>query len=152
MLRMQILAAACGLVMTADVARAELPAPNIQTAKKETLLQAEQAWNGAAYTRYPAGRPQLTMIKLTVAPHSALPWHSHPVPNAGYILSGSLTVQERASGKSITLQAGQAFAKMVQDIHRGMNNGDVPAVILITYAGAQGVPTSVPAKGEPAEY
>jgi hypothetical protein len=30
--------------------------------------------------------------------------------------------------------------------------GDEPTVLLITYAGTPGVPTSVPAKGEKAEY
>jgi quercetin dioxygenase-like cupin family protein len=92
------------------------------------------------------------MLKLTIAPHTALPWHTHPEPNAGYILSGALTIQDKKSGKTITLHAGEAFAETVHDVHRGVNDGDVPAVIIVTYAGVVGMPTSVPAKGEKSEY
>jgi quercetin dioxygenase-like cupin family protein len=121
------------------------------TAQKEVLLQADHSWNGVAYTRYPKGRPELTMLKLTIPPHTALPWHRHPVPNAGYVLSGQLTLQDRQSGKSRTFHEGQAFAETVDDVHRGVS-GDAPLVLLITYAGTPGTPTSIPVKGEKAEY
>jgi len=39
----------------------------------------------------------------------------------------------------------------VDDVHRG-ESGDEPTVLLITYAGTPGVPTSIPAAGEKAEY
>ena len=84
-------------------------------------------------------------------PHSALPWHTHPVPNAGYILSGTLTIHDRASGKSKVFHQGEAFAESVDDEHRG-ESGDVPTVLLITYAGTPGVATSTAVKGEKPEY
>jgi quercetin dioxygenase-like cupin family protein len=126
-------------------------ADNVATAQRETLLQTTQSWNGKAYTHYPAGQPQLTTLKVTIAPHTALPWHSHPIPNALYVLSGTLTLHDRASGKTLVVHQGQAVAESVDDVHRG-EAGDEPAVLLITYAGTPGVPTSVPAKGEKAEY
>jgi hypothetical protein len=39
----------------------------------------------------------------------------------------------------------------VDDVHRG-ETGDEPVVLLVTYAGMPGVPTSIPAKGEQKEY
>jgi len=45
----------------------------------------------------------------------------------------------------------EAVGESVDDIHRG-ESGDEPTVLLITYAGTPGVPTSIPAKGEKAEY
>jgi hypothetical protein len=39
----------------------------------------------------------------------------------------------------------------VDDVHRG-ETGDEPVVLLVTYAGTPGVPTSIPAKGEQKEY
>jgi quercetin dioxygenase-like cupin family protein len=124
---------------------------NVATAQREVLLQATQSWNGKPYTHYPTGQPQLTTLKVTIAPHSVLPWHTHPFPNAVYVLSGTLTLHDRDSGKTLVVHQGQAVGESVDDVHRG-EAGDEPAVLLITYAGTPGVPTSVPANGEKAEY
>src|SRR5277367_5650773 len=134
-----------------SVLHAQDDGKNVATAHRDILLQAHQSWNGQPYTHYPTGQPELTMIKLTIAPHTALPWHTHPIPNAVYVLSGTLTLHDRASGKTLVVHQGQAVAESVDDVHRG-EAGDEPAVLLITYAGTPGVPTSVPAKGEKAEY
>ena len=123
----------------------------VATAQREVLLQAQESWNGKGYTQYPAGQPELTMLKITLAPHTVLPWHTHPFPNAGYVLSGTLTIRDRASEKTHTFHQGEAFAESVDDVHRG-ESGDVPTVLLITYAGSPGVPTSIPAKGQKPEY
>ncbi|MGC1305432.1 MAG: cupin domain-containing protein [Caulobacteraceae bacterium] len=138
-------------VLLAGAAVSATQAQVTATAQRDTLLQADHSWNGTAYTHYPAGRPQLTTLKLTIPPHTALPWHKHPVPNAGYVLSGELTIQDRESGKSQTFHAGQAFAETVNDVHRGVS-GDTETVLLITYAGTPGTPTSIPVKGEKPEY
>ena len=125
--------------------------PAVASGHREVLLQATQSWNGKPYDRYPSGQPQLTLIRLRIAPHTALPWHTHPFPNAGYVLSGELTIHDRDSGKSQTFHAGQAFAESVDDVHRGVA-GDAPVVLILTYSGVAGTPTSIPAKGEKAEY
>ncbi|MGA3048945.1 MAG: cupin domain-containing protein [Terracidiphilus sp.] len=124
---------------------------NVASGHGEILLQTTQSWNGRPYTHYPTGQPQLTTIKLTIPPHTALPWHTHPFPNVVYVLSGTLTLQDKDSGKTLVVHQGQAVGESVDDIHRG-KSGDEPTVLLITYAGTPGVPTSVPAKGEKAEY
>jgi quercetin dioxygenase-like cupin family protein len=136
--------------VTSMVMAQEAPA-TIATAQREILLQTTQSWNGKRYTHYPSGQPQLTTLKVTLAAHTSLPWHYHPIPNAVYVLSGTLTLRDRASGKTLVVHQGQAVAESVNDVHRG-EAGDEPAVLLITYAGTPGVPTSVPAKGEKAEY
>ncbi len=123
----------------------------VGSGQREILVQASQSWNGKPYTHYPAGQPQLTMIRLTIPPHTALPWHTHPFPNAAYVLSGTLTLHDKASGKTRVVHQGQAFAESVDDVHRG-ESGEEPAVLLVTYAGTPGISTSIPAKGEKAEY
>ena len=130
---------------------AQTQAKSVATGHREMLLQTTQSWNGKPYTHYPAGQPQLTTIKLTIAPHTALPWHTHPFPNVVYVLSGTLTLHDKASGKTQVVHQGQAVGESVDDVHRG-ESGDEPTVLLITYAGTPGVPTSVPAAGEKAEY
>lgn len=139
------------LTAAATLAVAQELSPKIATAQRETLLQTTQSWNGKPYTHYSTGQPQLTTLKVTIAPHTSLPWHYHPMPNAVYVLSGTLTLHDRASGKTLVVHQGQAVGESVDDVHRG-EAGDEPAVLLITYAGTPGVPTSVPAKGEKAEY
>ncbi len=132
-------------------AYAQAAADKVAAAQREVLLQADHSWNGQPYTHYPTGRPELTMLKLTIAAHSQLPWHTHPFPNAAYVLSGTLTVHDKVSGKTKVFHQGQAFAETVNDIHRG-ETGDEPVVLIVTYSGTPGVPTSIPAKGQQAEY
>jgi len=138
-----------GVFLTALLAQTH--ANSVASGHREILLQTTQSWNGKPYTHYPAGQPQLTTIKLTIAPHTALPWHTHPYPNVVYVLSGTLTLHDKASGKTEVVHQGQAVGESVDDVHRG-ESGDEPTVLLITYAGTPDVPTSVPAAGEKSEY
>jgi quercetin dioxygenase-like cupin family protein len=124
---------------------------HVGSGKREILLQTTESWNGKPYIHYATGQPQLTMIRLTIPPHTALPWHTHPFPNVVYVISGSLTLHDRASGKTHVVHPGEAIGESVDDEHRG-ETGDEPAVLLIAYAGTPGVPTSIPAKGEMDEY
>jgi quercetin dioxygenase-like cupin family protein len=146
----KLLLVGCLMAVTSIVVAQEAPA-KVATAQRETLLQTTQSWNGKPYTHYPTGQPQLTALKVTMAPHTVLPWHTHSVPNSLYILSGTLTLHDRASGKTLVVHQGQAVGESVDDVHRG-EAGDEPVVMLITYAGTPGIQTSVPAKGEQAEY
>src|SRR5664279_3415086 len=107
-------------------------ANTVASGRREILLEADQSWNGKPYSHYPTSRPQLSMIKLTIAPHTALPWHTHPFPNAVYVLSGTLTLHDRASDKRQVFHRGQAFGESVDDVHRG-ESGDEPVEVLITY-------------------
>lgn len=139
------------LTAVTSIAAAQQAPVKVATAQREVLLQTTQSWNGKPYTHYPTGQPQLTTLKVTIAAHTSLPWHTHPIPNAVYVLSGTLTLHDRASGKTLVVHQGHVVGESVDDVHRG-EAGDEPAVLLITYAGTPGVQTSVPAKGEKAEY
>ncbi|QZQ53848.1 MULTISPECIES: alpha/beta fold hydrolase [unclassified Curtobacterium] len=105
-------------------------------------LRSDTAWNGTRYESYPAGRPQLTVVRYSIPPHSSLPWHRHDAPNTAFVISGSITLQSIA-GVEHVFRAGDAFAESVGDEHRGFT-GDERAEIVCTYAGAAGVPLSVP--------
>jgi quercetin dioxygenase-like cupin family protein len=122
-----------------------------ESGNREIVLETTKSWNGTEYTHFPTGQPELTTIKLTLAPHTALPWHTHPFPNSVYVLSGTLTLRDRDDGKTLVVHQGQAVGESVDVVHRG-ESGDEPTVLLITYAGTRGVPTSIPAKGEKPEY
>lgn len=109
--------------------------------EKEVLLERSESWDGTPYTAYPSGPPQLTLIRLKIPPRTQLPWHTHPMPNAAYIVSGELTVETRANGASRTLRQGQTLAEMVGTEHRGIT-GNTPVELLVFYAGTPGMPLS----------
>ncbi|ERH57231.1 cupin domain-containing protein [Pseudomonas simiae] len=109
--------------------------------EKEVLLERSESWDGTPYTAYPSGPPQLTLIRLKIPARTQLPWHTHPMPNAAYIVSGELTVETRANGASRTLRQGQTLAEMVGTEHRGIT-GNIPVELLVFYAGTPGMPLS----------
>ncbi|EJL82241.1 cupin domain-containing protein [Pantoea sp. GM01] len=117
----------------------------------ETLLQSGQAWNGQRLENYPTGQPEITVMKMTIPAHSELPWHTHPMPNSAYILSGSLTIEDKDNGESKTFRAGEAFNESIDIAHRGFTT-DESAELIIFYAGVAGMELSVPLPGEEAEY
>lgn len=112
--------------------------------KSEKLLQAERAWEGTPYRQYPQGQPELTLVRITIPPHTALPWHTHAAPNAAYVVSGTLRVEVRGSAQTRTLQAGDVLPETVGTVHRGVT-GDQPVELLVFYAGAKDLPLSTPA-------
>jgi len=126
------------LALAGATIAAARPSSPVTTA---TLLKRTASWNDVPYTAYAAGQPQLTTVRMLIPAHSALPWHRHVMPNAAYILSGALTVEERATGRRQRFTAGQAFAESVGNVHRGVT-GAQPAVVIVTYAGVPGQPLS----------
>ncbi|NWC85573.1 cupin domain-containing protein [Pseudomonas reactans] len=109
--------------------------------EKEVLLERSESWDGTPYKAYPSGPAQLTLIRLKIPARTQLPWHTHPMPNAAYIVSGELTVEARSSGATRTLRQGQTLAEMVGTEHRGVT-GDTPVELLVFYAGTPGMPLS----------
>lgn len=118
-------------------------AHNQSVVESETLLRSSASWDGLPYVAYPTGSPELTVLKISIPANTALPWHTHPMPNAAYVLSGELTVEKKDSGEKKTLGAGQVLPEMVGTLHRGLT-GDLPAVLIVFYAGAKGMPLSQP--------
>lgn len=110
--------------------------------QSQTLLDSEHSWDGTPYRQYPTGTPRLRVLKITVPPHTRLPWHRHPMPNAGYLLAGSITV-EKEDGRQQRLQQGEVLAEMVDTRHRGVT-GDDGAVLIVFYAGSGELPLSQP--------
>ena len=116
-----------------------------EVAQTRVLVKSTTAWNGRPYEKYGEGRPELTVVRVTIPPHTRLPWHMHPMPNVGYILSGNITVEDRATGRKKVFREGEAIPEQVNAAHRGLTD-DEPVVIIVTYAGTAGQARSVPAR------
>ena len=126
------------LLILAGTANAQMK-PAIEST---ILLQSSSSWDGTPYVAYPQGQPELTVRKVTMAPGSSFDWHSHPMPAAGYVVSGELIVQAQDSDKTVTLTAGQVLPEMNNIVHRGLS-GNSPTELIVFYAGTPGMPISV---------
>ncbi|MEW6648023.1 MAG: cupin domain-containing protein [Pseudomonadota bacterium] len=131
-----LLAAACCLVLLSTAAHAR-----DNPVKTEVLAQASRSWDYNRLPAYPDGAPEISVLRVEVAPGAQLPLHRHPVINAGYLLSGALTVVKE-NGETLHLKAGEALIEVVDTWHYGRNEGDTPAVIVVFYAGSAGTPLS----------
>ncbi|RXJ97257.1 cupin [Malaciobacter molluscorum] len=110
--------------------------------KVETVVKATKSWNGDKLPDYTKGKPQITILKITIAPHTKLPWHKHPYINAGVLLKGHLTVHS-ANNKVLKMKAGDPIVELVNKSHYGINEYDEPAVIMVFYAGELNKPVTV---------
>ncbi|PKH24704.1 cupin [Enterobacterales bacterium CwR94] len=132
---------ACAFLLSSHAALAHsASAPGVSI---EKLLETEQSWDGERYSTYPQGTPQLSVLKITIAPNTALAWHTHPIPNAAYVAEGVLTVEKKSTGEKRTLQQGEVLPEMVDSAHRGYT-GKEGVTLVVFYAGQQGVPLSKP--------
>lgn len=122
------------LVFAAD---ADQPVDVVST----VLLQSDHSWDGQGYVQYPAGSPQLTILRIVIPAHTVLPWHSHPIPNAAYVISGTLRVESEDGHNAATLHAGDVLPEMVGRSHRGLTD-ESPVELIVFYAGAKGIPLS----------
>lgn len=107
-------------------------------AESITLIESGISWNGDSLPNYPLGKPKISILKITIPAHSELPLHFHPTINAGILLTGELEVIDE-HGNLLKMKAGDPLIEVVNTIHTGKNTGDVPAEIVVFYAGTEGV-------------
>lgn len=108
----------------------------------ETLVRTTQSWNKNLLTAYPEGQPEITILRIRIPARTTLPWHTHPVINAGVLISGELTVVT-ASGATLHLKAGDPIVEVVDTWHYGKNETDEPADIIVFYAGVKNKPITL---------
>ena len=122
--------------------------PKKQTSLKpvvvETLISATESWNGDSF-KYPSGKAEMKLEKITAQPSFKTPLHLHPQPGIIYIQKGSLYC-ETSDGKSLTVSAGESFASSQNTIHYCENNGEGEMIVFIASAGAKGNKTTVPSE------
>lgn len=106
----------------------------------DVLLKTTQTWEGAQLV-YPEGQAEVTSIKLLLPQGQVSPFHCHPVPTFGYVVKGTIEV-ETIDGKKTLIREGESAVEVFRTVHRGKAvDGDVEIVVF--YAGAVGVPTTV---------
>jgi quercetin dioxygenase-like cupin family protein len=115
-----------------------------QAAETQTLLSTDHTVVGEKLV-YPASPAKVTAAIVTLAPGEATAWHTHGVPEVGYILDGEVTVDYGDKGTRV-YRAGDAVMEAIDVAHKGTNTGTTPVRILVVYMGVEGKPTSIPAE------
>ena len=118
------------------------PEANEASPVVKELVKTTQSWDGKALPAYPHGQPEITILRISIPAGTQLHTHSHPVINAGVLISGQLTVVT-ADGKTLHLKAGDPIVEVANTLHYGINQGKVPAEIVVFYAGAIDTPITV---------
>ena len=106
----------------------------------DVLLDTQTSWDGGP-VNYPPGETRITSAILKIKPGEEPPFHCHPVPTMGYVLSGSVEVLT-ASGDRQRFDEGSALLEVMKTLHRG-RAVDGPVELVVFYAGAEGIPTTV---------
>jgi hypothetical protein len=68
---------------------------------------------------YPEGQPEITIVRISIPAETRLDTHSHPVINAGVLLSRQLTVLT-TDGKTLHLKARDPIVEVVNTLHYGI--------------------------------
>ncbi|EAQ77715.1 cupin domain-containing protein [Blastopirellula marina] len=105
--------------------------------KVTVLAKSIDAWDGKPLPAYPAGQPEITILRIIIPAGEKTPLHLHTVINAGVLLRGELVVHTE-NGLSKRLKAGDSLIELVNKPHWGANDGEVDAEIIVFYAGVQG--------------
>ena len=108
----------------------------------ETLISATESWNGDSF-RYPRGKAEMKLEKITAQAGFKTSLHLHPQPGIIYVQKGTLYC-ETSDGQSLTLGAGESFASSQDTAHYCQNIGDEEMVVFSASAGAKGKKTTVP--------
>ncbi len=91
--------------------------------------------------KYPECKVEMRLYKVDVQPGGVIPLHFHEAPLSSFIEKGQLTLKTK-KGKSTTFREGDSFVLAADTPpHTMANNGKVQAVMWVTVAAAEGVPT-----------
>lgn len=87
-------------------------------------------------------KKKLTVEKYIIQPNSTLSWHTNIVPNAGYILEGSLIVED-FNGQKHIYQKGDGVIKSINNVRRGIA-GAQGVVLVAVYSSLKNLSLTIP--------
>jgi quercetin dioxygenase-like cupin family protein len=109
-------------------------------------LTSEQLAKGSVdYSEFVDGPADFYTLKLTFAPGSYIPWHTHPGPVWGIINSGTLTAYYDTLGCQTAFPTGTAVYVPRGLTHEEHNDGAGVLEVISTFILPAGSPTRIPA-------
>ncbi|MEY4484386.1 MAG: hypothetical protein RL693_1838 [Verrucomicrobiota bacterium] len=119
-----------------------MPQPGKSSIVSHELVKSTKSWDGDTLPAYPKGQPEISIRRIIIPAGAKLETHLHLVINAGVLLSGELTVV-KVDGPTLHLKAGDPIVELVNKRHHAINEGKVPAEIVVVYAGVVGAQPTV---------
>lgn len=86
----------------------------------------------------PQGDVEFVSAMYEVQPGATLPAHKHPFPRYGYMLSGSLSVTNLATGRTIDFEPGDFIVEATDQWHAARSTGSEPVRLLVIDLVEQG--------------
>jgi quercetin dioxygenase-like cupin family protein len=108
----------------------------------QNLLKTDSTSIGQKINYPDTGKPEITMLKVTIPPGKETGFHKHTIPVFAYVLSGRLSV-ELENGKTMEFNKDSSFAEVINTIHNGKNKGNEDVVLIVTYMGEKNLPLSI---------
>ena len=108
----------------------------------QELFKANQTLGGRTVT-YPDGKPEMRVYRVTLAPGSTIPLHTHPSPVVAFVQNGVIHNVRLVDGAEVVdvITAGQGFLEGSPDEpHYVVNKGLTSAVVMVTFASVEGLP------------
>ena len=110
--------------------------------KTTELIRTSQSWDGAQLPDFPAGQPELRVLRLYFPVGAKTGWHHHPVVNYGIVQQGELTIVCQ-DGSERTFHAGEPLVEVIGTIHRGENRGKQPVILNMFYFSKPGAEITI---------
>ena len=132
--------AAASTLLFFNVSALAAPKPVI-----DELFKSNQTLGGRSVV-YPEGKPEMRVYKVTLAPDSTIPLHTHPSPVVAFVQEGALHNVRVVDGAEVVdlIVAGEGFLEGSPDEpHYVVNKGTTPAVVMVTFASVEGMPNLV---------
>lgn len=110
--------------------------------KTTELIRTSESWDGAPLPDFPAGQPELRVLRLDFPVGAKTGWHHHPVINYGIVQQGELTIVCQ-DGREKTFHEGEALVEVIGTVHRGENRGAKPVILNMFYFSAPGAEITI---------
>jgi quercetin dioxygenase-like cupin family protein len=130
------------LLVMSSAAKAE----EYRNVEVKKLITSSTSSNGEPLVYLRTTQPEVTALIVTIPPGGSTGWHKHPVPVYAYVMEGVLSV-ELKDGRTFLFKKGDPILEVINTFHNGYNSGTVPAILVVFYTGAVGVPNVI--KEEP---
>ena len=130
------------LILLSIVFSCSNPRTELKEVQVQKLLQTTKSWDGTELPEYPEGKPEISIVKVSIPPHCKLDLHKHTIINAGVLVTGELTVITE-NKDTLRMKSGDALSEVVETWHYGLNEGESTAEIIVFYAGTPESPLSV---------
>jgi quercetin dioxygenase-like cupin family protein len=115
----------------------------------DVLAKTSKSWDGSPLPEYPKGTPEVSILRIRIAPGARLPMHKHPVINTELPTRGRQLTVITDDNAILQLKAGDTIVEVVDTWHYAKNEGNEPAEIVVFYFGRPGSQLSVSKQESP---